>query len=455
MQKTLIFLLITMTFVWGERFERDDQREIVTDRQTHLQWQDSVEAKIMKKSYEDAIEYCDALILGGYDDWRLPFSDELSTIIDPNKCANKKSEVMDILGEEECIMIDDTFKNMPENGARKYWKLSSWQGNKKSEIAQCMDFTKNDEISCAYGKKEKLNVRCVRGQQLNPNEKLSDYYDKDDRPKRILRDALYTALDKNDYTKLDLFLSKKENKKYLNELYRGHSLLGIAYDNKPLIRYLIQHGADRHIRDFKGYTPLEELMFRPCRKHGDIVPCESLKSDPKELKKLIKILNITDPQELYRLRREHRGNPKADIELVKLLGGDEHTRPYIEPKVQKIEGKIWEYIPNTRDTETNRAGYNEQNASVYCENLKIEDYRFRLPRCSELDSLASQEKTIPFVYHGIPVDGLYVDFHKTPDITPNNAHYWCTKDGKTLTYSFETKKAKPNRYKALVKCIAE
>ncbi len=34
------------------------------------------------RNWADAKQYCEDLVLGGYDDWRLPNIDELETIID-------------------------------------------------------------------------------------------------------------------------------------------------------------------------------------------------------------------------------------------------------------------------------------------------------------------------------------------------------------------------------------
>ncbi|MGV6830004.1 MAG: Lcl C-terminal domain-containing protein [bacterium] len=61
---------------------KDDSKQIVTDYTTRLQWQDDADAKNITKKWKGAIEYCDALSLGGYTDWRLPNINELKTIVD-------------------------------------------------------------------------------------------------------------------------------------------------------------------------------------------------------------------------------------------------------------------------------------------------------------------------------------------------------------------------------------
>ena len=51
----------------------------VTDMVTGLMWQ---QLTVGKMNWEDAIAYCENLILAGYDDWRLPNLKELTFIVD-------------------------------------------------------------------------------------------------------------------------------------------------------------------------------------------------------------------------------------------------------------------------------------------------------------------------------------------------------------------------------------
>ena len=69
------------------RFRRDEKRQIVTDSNTSLQWQDDngTIASGPKKDWEGAIAYCKALALGGYGDWRLPNVKELGSITDKSR----------------------------------------------------------------------------------------------------------------------------------------------------------------------------------------------------------------------------------------------------------------------------------------------------------------------------------------------------------------------------------
>jgi hypothetical protein len=57
--------------------------EIVVDNVTGLVWQRYVEST--GRSLAQAVSYCESLVLGGYDDWRLPTLIELVSIVDFSK----------------------------------------------------------------------------------------------------------------------------------------------------------------------------------------------------------------------------------------------------------------------------------------------------------------------------------------------------------------------------------
>lgn len=68
-------------------FVRDSANEVVLDTKTNLIWQDNNETlgDTNKKTWADAITYCEALELGGYSDWHLPNINELYNLADRTK----------------------------------------------------------------------------------------------------------------------------------------------------------------------------------------------------------------------------------------------------------------------------------------------------------------------------------------------------------------------------------
>ena len=60
-------------------FSRDGGSGVVTDSVTGLVWQDN---ETVEKTWVEAISYCEALTLGGNNDWRLANRKELLSIVD-------------------------------------------------------------------------------------------------------------------------------------------------------------------------------------------------------------------------------------------------------------------------------------------------------------------------------------------------------------------------------------
>jgi len=81
--KKLLFIVLAGSMLFaGQRFVRDNSKQVVKDIKTHLMWQDNKDAKTVKRDWQGAINYCKNLKLGGYKDWRLPSVSELFTIVD-------------------------------------------------------------------------------------------------------------------------------------------------------------------------------------------------------------------------------------------------------------------------------------------------------------------------------------------------------------------------------------
>jgi hypothetical protein len=114
--------------------------DIVSDDLTHLQWQDNSEAITITKNWEEAIEYCEALTLGGKTDWRLPNINELYYLADRSKFNPT---------------IDEIFQNITDED---YWASTSdstWTG-----YGWSVDFY--DGTDATDSKDNSTNVRCVR-----------------------------------------------------------------------------------------------------------------------------------------------------------------------------------------------------------------------------------------------------------------------------------------------------
>jgi hypothetical protein len=83
----ILFSLLMLTASASADFSRDGDG-VVTDSVTGLQWQDNYSDNgdnIKSAKWTDAIAYCEALSLGGDDDWRLPNFNELYYLADRSK----------------------------------------------------------------------------------------------------------------------------------------------------------------------------------------------------------------------------------------------------------------------------------------------------------------------------------------------------------------------------------
>ena len=81
-------------------FTRNHSKEVVTDTKTNLMWQDDASVKTTKKTWSEAVSYCDNLSFAGFSDWRLPSKMELLGITD------KKGEMLyDIPGKSNFKIV--------------------------------------------------------------------------------------------------------------------------------------------------------------------------------------------------------------------------------------------------------------------------------------------------------------------------------------------------------------
>jgi hypothetical protein len=126
-----ILIISMMTAVMAETY---------VDKKLKLMWQDDIAAQNVKGYWEDALEYCDHLRLGGYKDWRLPNVRELYSLIDLN--------------------ADDpaAIEQLSHVVSGDYWSSSVCV----SDISDAWLVYFEDGVVNHYSKTRKRHIRCVR-----------------------------------------------------------------------------------------------------------------------------------------------------------------------------------------------------------------------------------------------------------------------------------------------------
>ncbi|MCO4760489.1 MAG: DUF1566 domain-containing protein [Myxococcales bacterium] len=122
------------SFVW------EDGGDAVFDSATGLMWQRKVSST--KRKWQDAIDYCDSLVVGAYDDWKLPHKDELESLV----LSLTTTPSIDTLA-------------FPQTPAKPFWTRTLYAPNAAHE-AFGVDF-ENGGTGHAL-KSEPHFVRCVR-----------------------------------------------------------------------------------------------------------------------------------------------------------------------------------------------------------------------------------------------------------------------------------------------------
>ena len=138
--------------IYSSDYVKPTNSDYVTDRDdTYLLWQDDGNAGQTKKSWADAIEYCEALNLrdesGTYTGtvWRLPNINELATIIDDAVSGSSTPAIIDI------------FSNTAAEVTDRYWSSTTVASN--SDSAWAVGFTYGTHVSST--KSGSNFVRCV------------------------------------------------------------------------------------------------------------------------------------------------------------------------------------------------------------------------------------------------------------------------------------------------------
>ena len=101
--KALYFLLVFANLLLANKLTKSG--DYVIDDANKLMWQDTYDNVKHRYTQQQAIEYCENLVLSGFSNWYLPTADDYRTIIDKTRV-------------KEEIMINRAFKYiLPDN----YW----------------------------------------------------------------------------------------------------------------------------------------------------------------------------------------------------------------------------------------------------------------------------------------------------------------------------------------------
>ena len=133
----------------------DNGDATLTDTKTNLMWQWADDGQ--KIWIEGASISCDDLILGGYDDWRLPRIDELTTIID----YSRSDPALDQIFFGRSTSYWTSTLGIPCANTASYWKVDFINGKTGEDCGSTSTYH--------YG-------RCVRGGpywSLDPTERFS------------------------------------------------------------------------------------------------------------------------------------------------------------------------------------------------------------------------------------------------------------------------------------------
>lgn len=78
--RKILLVLLSASVLFGA-FTRDDATQTVYSSDTNLTWQDDGNASSQYLNWQNAVDYCANLNFAGVDDWRLPSSNELFSLI--------------------------------------------------------------------------------------------------------------------------------------------------------------------------------------------------------------------------------------------------------------------------------------------------------------------------------------------------------------------------------------
>ncbi len=150
--KYFLFFILIFSLTVGLSANFSKNGDIVTDSKTGLQWQDNNDTNGTLRTWQESIDYCEALNSNSHSDWRLPNINELKTIIDRSKILPA------IVNEFEYVKTN--------NIAYPLWSSSTVKG--RENHAWAVRF--GNGLVGEDGKDGSFYVRCVRNSTSSQNE---------------------------------------------------------------------------------------------------------------------------------------------------------------------------------------------------------------------------------------------------------------------------------------------
>ncbi len=103
--------------------------EAVQDKQTGLTWARNANLAGVRKPWQEAMEFCQDLVIGNRKGWRLPTKEELIILLDTSRSA-------------PTLPDGHPFKNVPSYGSTSYWTSTTYEGDSSSAWIVSMSYGK-------------------------------------------------------------------------------------------------------------------------------------------------------------------------------------------------------------------------------------------------------------------------------------------------------------------------
>ena len=245
---------------------------VTFDTDTKLLWEDNLEAKTVRKNWQDAMGYCENLKLSGFDDWKLPNRNTLNALY-PKKDGLQNVTEDSYWSSSKSVSGSSNTWNVPFGNGYDLWDIKPFS----------------------------FLVRCVRDSNFETLT-FSSFVESLKTSNSAQESIILSSSSKS---KSELFLVKKDNKSYFgtkDELLKQFSIVS-QYSKKPF-------------EDIQKLTQqkLNEYLTLP------VVPAPKVVKDEFESKAEFE-QRVQTAQEEYRQEVEQRNNElenrKANIEAKK------------------------------------------------------------------------------------------------------------------------------------------